>query len=297
MKFKHLESALSHIDYKFQDPKIVLEQYPTNAHLAAAVAFAAHAKGDLGKQLQALDLGCGTGMLTIAASLMSQDDDDEYMSPMPVIAVDCCVDALRQARENCDAMQIEVEFIRAALRYQPDVSSVSSPGSGAVNPRGGRYHNSKKKSYSKGGKRNKFKVSQIPVPVDRNHNEQEAETTTETAGEQAAHNDVNDMYDDGIPLSSNCVDTVLTNPPFGTKHNAGIDVAFLKCACRLARRAVYSFHKTSTREYILRKAKDWNMGAEVVAEMKFDIPAMYKFHTRKSVDVEVDLIRFYFHLD
>jgi hypothetical protein len=29
---------------------------------------------------------------------------------------------------------------------------------------------------------------------------------------------------DGIPLGSNCVDTVLTNPSFGTKNNQGIDV-------------------------------------------------------------------------
>ena len=37
----------------------------------------------------------------------------------------------------------------------------------------------------------------------------------------------------------------------------------------------------------------WNLKAEVVAEMKFDIPNMYKFHKQKSVDVEVDLLRIY----
>ena len=31
---------------------------------------------------------------------------------------------------------------------------------------------------------------------------------------------------DGIPLIDSCVDTVLINAPFGTKHNAGIDVGF-----------------------------------------------------------------------
>jgi hypothetical protein len=30
---------------------------------------------------------------------------------------------------------------------------------------------------------------------------------------------------------------------------------------------------------------------QVVAEMKFDWPNVYKFHTKKSVDIEVDLIR------
>jgi hypothetical protein len=32
------------------------------------------------------------------------------------------------------------------------------------------------------------------------------------------------MDDDGIPLQDNCVDTLLTYPPFGTKHNAGMDI-------------------------------------------------------------------------
>ena len=96
---------------------------------------------------------------------------------------------------------------------------------------------------------------------------------------------------DGIPLIDSCVDTVLINPPFGTKHNAGIDVGFLAAGCRLARTCVYSFHKSSTRAHLQKKAIEWNMGFEVVAEMKFDIQNSYKFHKQKCVDVEVDLIR------
>lgn len=42
-------------------------------------------------------------------------------------------------------------------------------------------------------------------------------------------------------------DTVILNPPFGTKHNAGMDVKFLKTAFLLAKHSVYSLHKTSTR--------------------------------------------------
>eukprot|EP00984_Skeletonema_dohrnii_P008925 scaffold3319_cov72-Skeletonema_dohrnii-CCMP3373.AAC.2 len=90
------------------------------------------------------------------------------------------------------------------------------------------------------------------------------------------------------------VDTVITNPPFGTKNNEGIDVQFLKTAIRLARRSVYSFHKTSTRPFLVKLLRDkWGLNVEVVAEMKFDIPNMYKFHKQKCVDVEVDLIRVY----
>ena len=39
-------------------------------------------------------------------------------------------------------------------------------------------------------------------------------------------------------------------------------------------------------------AEEWGVKLEVVAELKFDIPQMYKFHKKKSVDVEVDFLRF-----
>lgn len=42
-------------------------------------------------------------------------------------------------------------------------------------------------------------------------------------------------------------DTVVMNPPFGTKHNAGMDMKFLAAGLKLARTAVYSLHKSSTR--------------------------------------------------
>lgn len=42
-------------------------------------------------------------------------------------------------------------------------------------------------------------------------------------------------------------DTVIMNPPFGTKHNSGMDIKFLETALNLANTSVYSLHKTSTR--------------------------------------------------
>ncbi|KAJ0070380.1 hypothetical protein NL108_007714, partial [Boleophthalmus pectinirostris] len=60
-------------------------------------------------------------------------------------------------------------------------------------------------------------------------------------------------------------DTVIMNPPFGTKHNQGIDMKFLKTALTLAKNTVYSLHKTSTREHIKKKAHDWGVKMEVVA--------------------------------
>ncbi|XP_006935411.2 rRNA N6-adenosine-methyltransferase METTL5 isoform X3 [Felis catus] len=46
---------------------------------------------------------------------------------------------------------------------------------------------------------------------------------------------------------SKSFDTVIMNPPFGTKNNKGTDMAFLKTALEMARTAVYSLHKSSTR--------------------------------------------------
>ncbi|CAM9552426.1 unnamed protein product [Hapterophycus canaliculatus] len=50
-------------------------------------------------------------------------------------------------------------------------------------------------------------------------------------------------------------------------------------------------HKTSTRKHLLKKAEKWGVDVTVLAQLRFDIPATYKFHKHNSVDVEVDLIR------
>jgi hypothetical protein len=72
---------------------------------------------------------------------------------------------------------------------------------------------------------------------------------------------------------------------------------FLRTACRLARKAVYSFHKRSTRSFVLKLVQEWGYRATVAAEMAFDIPQTYQFHSEKTKDVEVDLIRVEIHAD
>lgn len=87
-------------------------------------------------------------------------------------------------------------------------------------------------------------------------------------------------------------DTVLMNPPFGTKNNAGMDMKFLMSAINLARNAVYSLHKTSTRKFIQRKANELGTNAEVIATLRYNLDSSYKFHKQTSVDIEVDCWRF-----
>lgn len=92
-------------------------------------------------------------------------------------------------------------------------------------------------------------------------------------------------------------DTVIMNPPFGTKHNAGIDMTFLQVATRLARKTVYTLHKSSTRRHVLQKGSQLGAKGEVVAELRYDLPRAYKFHKKNSVDIEVDFIRFELECD
>ena len=71
----------------------------------------------------------------------------------------------------------------------------------------------------------------------------------------------------------------------------GIDLNFLQKAISMTRKAVYSLHKTATREYIKKKASEWGVNMEVLAELRFNLAASYKFHRKKTVDIEVDFIR------
>lgn len=97
--------------------------------------------------------------------------------------------------------------------------------------------------------------------------------------------------------SENCrwhkaFDTVIMNPPFGTKKNAGMDMKFLKIAIQLSNSRIYSLHKTSTRSYIQKKTKEFNCEGEVIAELRYNLDSSYKFHKHSSKDIEVDVWRF-----
>lgn len=268
MRLKHLQSALSSVpNPQFIEPNVSLEQYATSPQLCSYIIQAAHENDDIGLNRSVLDLGCGTGMLSIGCALVGSSH---------IIMVDCDSEALRVAIDNVEAMDITdvdnedgctVEYLLAKLKHEAK-KNMGSSSLDHKNSRAGRFN-----GRAKSGHPSKQPLSQ----------EQQQPLTPP--------NQIT-AQDDGIPLSSGCVDTVMTNPPFGTKPgNAGIDVAFLRTAIRLARRAVYSFHKTSTRPYLIKLVQSWGYDIEVVAQMKFDIPKMYKFHKESSVDIDVDLIR------
>ncbi len=55
---------------------------------------------------------------------------------------------------------------------------------------------------------------------------------------------------------------------------------------------VYKDLALSHLQHIRKKSLEWGTTMEVMAELRFDLPASYKFHKKSSVDIEVDLIRF-----
>lgn len=92
-----------------------------------------------------------------------------------------------------------------------------------------------------------------------------------------------------ISSSSYQFDTIVMNPPFGTK-NTGIDTCFVIKAMECSN-VVYSLHKTSTRSHFVKLAAENSWDFQVAAEMKFNIPKTFKFHKEKSKDIMVDLYR------
>ena len=233
MRARALESLLSTVA-PFDRPKQWLEQYPTTPPLAAGILSRARERGDVeGKVI--CDLGCGCGMLTVAAILCDAG---------VVIGVDVDEDALETCKTNLESFDpaMEAELARA------DVA--------------------------------------VGVSTRRRTREED------DAGRTSSTSTSMGKTDRRPPSRLRC-DTVVMNPPFGTRR-AGADVAFLRAAFRIATGAIYSLHKTSTRAHIEKVAmtKFHAREAEVLARLRYDLPATYAHHREKSVEIAVDLWRF-----
>lgn len=79
----------------FVEPDVELEQYPTDARLAATVVHLADLQGDLKRQV--VDLGTGTGILALAAALRGAQR---------VVGIERDRTALDTARENEQRVEI-----------------------------------------------------------------------------------------------------------------------------------------------------------------------------------------------
>jgi putative methylase len=111
----------------FEDPVAALEQYHTPPDLAAHIVHVADLQGDIEDET-VLDLGCGTGMLSLGAALRS---------PARVVGVELDADALVTARENerrvgarADVAWVRGDATRLPL-CPPDCTVLMNPPFGA----------------------------------------------------------------------------------------------------------------------------------------------------------------------
>jgi predicted RNA methylase len=84
-------------------------------------------------------------------------------------------------------------------------------------------------------------------------------------------------------------DAVIMNPPYGTR-TAHADTVFLEKALQLAP-AVYSIHKSSTRDFLRKFVTKLGAQVDQIRSMKMMISHLFEFHDKRQAIVEIDLYR------
>jgi len=126
----------------------------------------------------------------------------------------------------------------------------------------------------------------IGIDIDR--------ASVKTAKENAAKLEVKERtnwVNGDIDVLHGDFDTVLQNPPFGVQKKSA-DRRFLLKALELAP-IVYSLHKSGEGNRIFIKRFIERHGGKVtgIFQMKLNIPRLFKFHTKRTHEVDVDLYR------
>lgn len=99
---KDLEQRLQQLD-GFEKPKILLEQYPTSAHIASHMLYTAHTQFVDIKDSSVVDLGCGCGTLAIGAQLLGAS----Y-----VLGLEIDNDALETFTGNCEYLDSQIDAVQ-----------------------------------------------------------------------------------------------------------------------------------------------------------------------------------------
>eukprot|EP01135_Chromosphaera_perkinsii_P003027 Nk52_evm9s233 gene=Nk52_evmTU9s233 len=318
MKLKELQSHLEDVAV-FESPKIQLEQYPTNPHLAAQVLRCIWEQyGDIRGKVIA-DLGCGCGMLSIGCGLLGS----KY-----VLGLDIDQDALQIARMNYEDYFVEEEEEEDKAEEEEEEEGEEEEEEGEEEEEEEEDDDARRRAIVEAEEHERLKKAVMKLAkikkegkkAGANEGKEEEEDvspeidfvlcdvvksklTRAVDEEDGVCTRMGKMYigdsdeeeeDEKMAWTLHkAFDVVIMNPPFGTKNNAGIDMDFLDRAIAMSRGSVYSFHKSSTRDFIIKRAnKAYGYKATVVAEMKFDIPQMYRCHKKKNVSVAVDLLKF-----
>jgi putative methylase len=100
--------------------------------------------------------------------------------------------------------------------------------------------------------------------------------------------DVNWVVGD-IESIRNLFDTVVMNPPFGTKQEHA-DIRFLRVALDIGK-VIYSIHKSTTQSFISQWLKDHDVEFEIVMATKMTIGHQFDFHRKQRYFVAVNILR------
>lgn len=86
--------------------------------------------------------------------------------------------------------------------------------------------------------------------------------------------------------------TVVMNPPFGTKEQEGIDRIFVEKGLAMADN-VYSLHKASTIQYWKKTAaQELNYNVKLLSELQFPIEKLINYHKHNTKDINVHVLKF-----
>ena len=198
-----LESFASGLE-GFSRPRVQLEQYSTDSHVASRLVYLIETKFCAIRDKIILDLGCGTGVLSFTSSIFE---------PLILFSVDIDSDVFPVFKRN-------FSHAKDYYKEEPFIECIIA---------------------------NATSISKF------------------------------------IRIS---FDTTITNPPFGTKNNSGIDNSFVTSGLEVSN-SVFSMHKSSTRNYFLKKK-----GGSLLAQISFKIPNQFHFHKSKESFVDVDLFHF-----
>ncbi|RLF17566.1 MAG: hypothetical protein DRJ66_00455 [Thermoprotei archaeon] len=90
------------------------------------------------------------------------------------------------------------------------------------------------------------------------------------------------------------VDVVVQNPPFGVqKQLRHMDVKFLLKAMEIAKRSIYTLHKSNpkTRALLEKLIKEHGGKISEILKLKFDIKPTYEKHRKRHYVIDVDMYR------
>ena len=93
------------------------------------------------------------------------------------------------------------------------------------------------------------------------------------------------IYNVGVQQFNEPVDTVIENPPFGTKI-VHADKQFLEQAFKIGQ-VIYTIHKVTSQGFIDAIAKDHHFKITHLLKLKLPLRATQKFHTKRLYTVEV----------